>query len=169
MKKNAIQWLPHSDNECQVSINNDWSCILSNQSVVRMYKFITALLTGLVLLNRTHKRKNIDSKLANVATSKVFRNGSLDVIWAILIEYSYQTAKVSALYECTDGPAGKPANNPRNQDRLGAVRWTIPELTVCVYWRPRVRIWPWFGSNPDQDPKWRSGTVVNTDNMACIF
>jgi hypothetical protein len=44
-----------------------------------MYKLTTVLLTGLVLLNITHKRKNFDSTIANVATCKVFKNVSMVV------------------------------------------------------------------------------------------
>lgn len=39
-----------------------------------MSEFTPALLTALVLLNRTYKRKNINSKIANVATRIVFKN-----------------------------------------------------------------------------------------------
>ena len=61
-----------------------------------------------------------------------------------------------------NGPAGRPADNPSNSDRLGVEHQTVPELTVRVYWQPRPPIWERFGLYPDQDPKWRSGTVANT-------
>jgi hypothetical protein len=71
--------LPHCDNERQLSVNTFWSCVLGNQGVAQMYEFIIALLTALVLLNSTHRMKNIHFKIANVATSMVFKNGLLDV------------------------------------------------------------------------------------------
>ena len=54
-----------------------------------MYELITVLLTVLVLLNITHKKKNIDSKIANIAICKVFKYVLLDVSSVILIKYSY--------------------------------------------------------------------------------
>jgi len=39
---------------------------------------------------------------------------------------------------------------------------TVPESTVRVCWQPGPPIWQRFGSDPDPDPKWRSGTVANT-------
>jgi len=54
-----------------------------------MYELITVLLTTLVRSNRTQKRKNIHSKIANVATLKVFKNVLLDVSYGIVIRYSY--------------------------------------------------------------------------------
>ena len=44
-----------------------------------MYELIPVLFTALVLLNRTHKTKNIDSTIANVAAHKAFKNGLLHV------------------------------------------------------------------------------------------
>jgi hypothetical protein len=76
-----------------------------------MYELITALLTTLVYLNRIHKRNKIDSKIANVATSKVLKNRFLDVSLVISIKFSYPTATVTALYECTDRPTGQPSDN----------------------------------------------------------
>lgn len=44
-----------------------------------MYKYITVLLPALALLNRTQKRKNIDSQIASVTTGKQFNNRLLDL------------------------------------------------------------------------------------------
>jgi len=41
-------------------------------------------------------------------------------------------SKTRALYECMDGPAGRPADNPPNSDRLGVYHQTVPELTGRV-------------------------------------
>jgi len=165
VKKKATRSLPHSENERQLSVNNFWSWILGNQGIARMYELITVLLTTLVLPNITHKRKNIDYKIANVATCNEFKNISLDVSWAILITYSYRTAKARALYECTDGSAGQRADNPSNSDVFGAVHPTVPELPVVVYYSSGRRIASWFGSDQDPDPKWRSGTLGNTSKL----
>jgi hypothetical protein len=39
---------------------------------------------------------------------------------------------------------------------------TVPGLTVPMYWQPGLPSCQQFGFDPDQDPKWRSGTVANT-------
>jgi hypothetical protein len=52
---------------------------LDNQGIAWMNEIITELFTTLVLLNTTHKRKNRDSKIANVTTCKVFKTKLLDV------------------------------------------------------------------------------------------
>jgi hypothetical protein len=127
-----------------------------------MYELITVLLTTFVLLNITHKRKNIDSTIANIATFKVFKHILLHVSWAILFKYSSRTVKARAVYESTDGPAGQPADNPPNWNRLAAVHWTIPKLTVRVYWRPRPHLCWRVNSIADPDPKRRSWTLANT-------
>jgi hypothetical protein len=44
-----------------------------------MYEIITVLLTTLVLLNITHNRNNIEFKIANIATCKVFNILLFDV------------------------------------------------------------------------------------------
>jgi hypothetical protein len=69
------------------------SCTLGKQGVVLMYEFITVLLTSLVLLHITFKRKNVDYKIGNVGTRKVFENGLLDDSGAILIKYGYGKQK----------------------------------------------------------------------------
>jgi len=158
----VTQLLAHSDNERQLSVNNFWSCILGNQGVTWMYEFITVLFTASVLLNITHKRKNIDSKIPNAATCTVFKTGVWDASWAIFIKYSCRMTKARAVYECTDGPAGQPTDNPPNSDGLGAIHRTVPELTAQVYLQPGPRIGWWFGSNPDPDLKRWSETVAYT-------
>ena len=72
--------MPHSENVCQLSIDNIWSCTLGNHGVAQMYEIITELLTALVLLNTKGKRTNIDSKITDVATCKVIKQAFLDVI-----------------------------------------------------------------------------------------
>jgi len=61
-----------------------------------------------------------------------------------------------------DRSAGQPADNPPNSDGLGAYHRTVPKLKVRIYWPPGPPIWQRFGLDPDQDPKWRSGTIANT-------
>jgi len=106
---------------------------LRNEGITQIYEIITELLTTLVLLNSKHKRKNIDSKISNVATCKVINKVFLDVNEVILIKYKYRTAKPRALYESTGGPAGQPADNLPNSDGLGDIHSTGPEVTVWVY------------------------------------
>ena len=157
--------MSHSQNKRQLSIKNLWSCILHDHGVARMYELRTVLLTALVLLNITHKKKNIDSKLTDVAPCKVLKNVLLDVSWAILIKYSYGTAKARALYEYTDERSGQHGDNLPNSDGLGTVHWTVPELTFQVYWWPGLPIWGWFSSDPDLDLKRQSRTVANTTSV----
>jgi len=144
------------------TIHNYWSFILGNQGIEQIYEIITVLLTALVLLTKNHRKKNIDSKMTNVATCKVNKKIFLDVNYVILIEYNYQTAKARALYESTDGRAGQPADNPPNPDSMGDVHWTVPELIVWVSWRPKWRLLWQLGSDLGTYPKRRSGTVANT-------
>ena len=61
-----------------------------------------------------------------------------------------------------DGPAGRPADNPPNSDRLGVYHRTVPESTVSVYLPPGPPISQRLGLDPDPDPKRRSWTVANT-------
>jgi len=87
--------------------------------------------------------------------------------YAILVRYYYQTAKARALYESTDGHAGKPADNQPNSDGLGDMHRTVPELTVWLNWEPWPPIWQWFGFDCVPDQKQRSGTVANTTLSRC--
>jgi len=86
-----------------------------------------------------------------------------------LLRYYYQTAKTSALYECSDGPAGQPADNPPNSDELGYCHHTVPKLTVHVYWQPSPPIGQGFGSDPDPVRIWQSGTVANDTLLLCVI
>jgi len=61
-----------------------------------------------------------------------------------------------------DGPAGRPADNPPNLDRLRVYHRNVPELNVRVYWQPGLLIWQRLSLGPDLDPTWRSWTVANT-------
>ena len=91
---------------------------------------------------------------------KTCKKSLLDVENAILIRYYYYKARTRALYESTDGPAGQPADNPPNSDRLWDVHRTVPELMVPVHWGPGQPIWKRVGSDLYPDPKRRSGTVA---------
>jgi len=71
--------LPHHDNERQLSISIFGSCILCNQGIARIFDHITDILTALVVQNTAHKRKNIDSKIIDIATWKAFKQWLLDV------------------------------------------------------------------------------------------
>jgi len=117
LKQCKISSLPHFQNEHHPQVNNFQSCILGNEGIAQIYEIITEQWTALVLLNTQHKRKNIDSKITNVATCKVIKKVFLHVHYVILIKYNYQMAKARALYESPDGPTGQPADNPPNSDR----------------------------------------------------
>jgi len=154
--------LPHHATERQQRVNHIWLCILCNQGFVRIKELITELLIASIVKNAMYKRKNTYSKIINVADCKTCKKRLLAVEYLILIIYTYPTAKTRTLYKSTDGPAGRPADNPPNSDGLGDFHPFGPELTVWVYWQPRLPIWERFGSDLDPDPKWRSGTVVKT-------
>ena len=67
--------------------------------------------------------------------------------------FNYPTAKIRTLYKSTDGPTGRPADNPPIPDGLGDFHRTVPELTVRVCRQPGLPIWQRFGSDQDPDPK----------------
>ena len=171
LKQCTISSLPHLEIEHKQCVNSFWSGILRNQGIVRIYEIITALLTTLGLLNTKLRRKNIDSKITDVATCKVIKKVILDVNYAILIEYNSQTAKPRPLYESSNWPALQPADNLPNSDGLGDVPRAVPELTVWVCWQPKPWIWQRFGSDLDPDLKVQSRTVANTMQGAyrCCF
>ena len=97
------------------------SCILANQGFVQINKHITEPLTATIAKNTTYNRKNTYSKIINVADCKTCKKRLLAVEYLILIIYNYPTAKTRTLYKSTAGPAGRPADNPPNSDRLGDV------------------------------------------------
>jgi len=136
---------------------------------VRIKELITELLTASIAKNATYKRKNTYSKIINVADCKTCKKRSLAVEYLILIIYTYPTAKTRTLCKSTDEPAGRPADNPPSSDRLGDLHRTGPELTFQLYWQAGPSIWQRFGSDPDPDPKWRSGTVAITRNDLSIW
>jgi len=145
----TISSLHHLENERSWSINHCWSSILGNQGIARIHEIITALSTTIVLLNRKHRRNNIDSKITDVTTCKVIKIVFLDVNHVILIKYNYQTAKAMALYESTDGPTGQPADNltqfrqverctsNRTQIDSSGILTTQTTSVVTVRFRPR--------------------------------
>jgi len=159
--------LPHHETERQRSINNIWSCILGNQGFLRIGAPMTELLTTSLAKNATGRRQNTYSKIINVADCKSSKKRALAVKYQILIMFNYPTAKTRTLYKSTDGPAGRPADNPPNADGLGDLHRTIPEFSVRVCWQPGPPIRQQFGSDPDPVPKWRSGTVANTIQQCC--
>jgi len=160
LKQCLTHKLPHHETERQRSVNNSWSCILGNQGFTRMNQLITKQLTALTAKNAMYNGKNTDSKIINVIDCKTCKRRFLAVKNRILIIYNYRTAKTRTLYKSTDGPA----NNLPNLDGLGDLHRTVPELTAWVHSAPGLPIWPWFVSDPDPDPNWRSGTFANTSN-----
>jgi len=122
--------LPHPGNERQWSVNNIQSCILGNQGFLRIGAPITEQLTTSLAKNATGRRQNTYSRIINVADCKTSKKRSLAVKYLILIMFNYPTAKTRTLYKSKDGPAGRPADNPPNPDRLGDLHRTITKLTV---------------------------------------
>jgi hypothetical protein len=59
------------------------------------------------------------SKIINVVDCKTSKKRSLAVKYLILIMFNYATAKTRTLYKSTDGPAGRPTDNPPNPDGVG--------------------------------------------------
>jgi len=154
--------LPHHETERQRSVNTIWFCILGNQGFLCIGAPITELLTTSLAKNATGRRQNTYSKIINVADCKTSKKRSLAVKYQILIMFNYPTAKTRTLYKSTDGPSGRPADDPPDPDGLGGLHRTVSELTFQVCWQPRPPIWQRFGSDTDLDPKWRSGTLANT-------
>ena len=112
--------------------------------------------------NPIYKRKNTDCKIIDIAICETCKKRLLAAEFVILVRYYYQTANARGLYESTDRPAGRPADNPPNSDELSDPLWTLPELTVLMYWRPGRWIWQLFGFDQDLDLEQRSGTFCNT-------
>ena len=136
LKQCLTHKLPHYETERQWSVNNIWTCILGNLGFTWMNQLITELLTDLIVNNTTYNRKNTDSKKINVADCRTCKKRLLAVEYLILIIYDYQSAKTRTLYISTDGPTGRPADNPSNSDRLGEFYRTMPKLTVQVDRQP---------------------------------
>ena len=142
---------------------------MGNQGFLRIGTPITELVTASIAKNATDRRQNTYSKIINIADCKTSKKRSLAVKYLILTMFNYPTAKTSILYKSTDGPAGRPGDNPPNPDGLGDFPRTVPELTVRVCWQPRQPFWKQFGSDPDPDPMWRSGTVAKTTAMFSVL
>jgi len=154
--------LPHQENQCQWSVNNFWSCQLGIQGIAQIYELITELLTAIIGKNTTYKRKNMDSKIMDMANCNTPKKRLLPADYPILVRYYYQTAKARALYESTNGPAGRHWDNSPNSDRLGNLHPTAPKLTVLGCWHPGWPIRQRFRFNPDPYPMWWSATIANT-------
>jgi len=162
LKQYMTHILHYHETECQPNINNIWSCILGNQEFTQINQLITELLTIFIAKNTTYNRKNMDSKIINVADCKTCKKRLLAVNYLILIICNNPTAKTRTLYKSTDGPAGLPTDNPPNSEWLGDIHRTVTEFTVQVYRQPGPPSCEWFGSYPDPDAKWGSGTIANT-------
>jgi len=142
-----------SHKECQLSILNCWTFLCGNQHLTRMYEFLTARLTALVLLNRSHQRKNIDYKIAIVATCNVCKDRVLVVSWAISIKFSYRTTKNKHYRH--DQP--EPLDNPLTTRPI-MTGW---ELSIEPY--PN---WP-FGCLDNPDGVFHDGFVSTRTRTCC--
>jgi len=150
--------LSYHENQCQQRVNDVWSCILGNQSIERILELITEQLTAFICKNTTYKRKITELKIIDITNCNTCTKILLDVEYAILMIYYYQTAKRRALYASTHGPA----DNLPNSDWFRDFHQTISELTDPVYWPPMPTIWYRFGFDMEPDLKWPSWTVANT-------
>jgi len=168
-KTTATCSLRHPGNQHQRSVNSFRTCIFCNQGIARIFACITVLLTALLGKNTIYRRWNTDTKLINIANCSTNKNTFLVAENAILIRYYQHTANTKALYESIDGPAGRPAYYPPNSDGMGVYHGTVPECAVRDYWRPGPPISQRFGLDPDPDPKWRSGTIANTNGASMIL
>jgi hypothetical protein len=63
----------------------------------------------------------MDFKIIDTANCVTGKKILLDAEFTIVILYYYQTLKTKALREFTDGPTGRPANNPSNFAELGDI------------------------------------------------
>ena len=101
-------FLLHSENECQQSLNDFWSCTSGNEGIAWIYEIITVQSTALVLLNTEHKRPNIDSKINDVATSKVIKRNFWTLImsfwWSTIIKQPNQEHYINQQTEPLDNP-----------------------------------------------------------------
>jgi len=110
--------------------------------------------------NTMYNKKNTDSKILNIAHCKICKMWLLAAKYLILVIYNYPTATTSTWYKSTDGPAGRPADNPPHSDGFRDIYQTVPKLTVRENWESRPPICQRFISDPDPDRKWQSGTVA---------
>jgi len=124
---------PHPENQRQQSINSFISCIFGIEGITWMFVHISESFTALRGKNTIYQWKNMDSKLINITNCKTCKNMLLVVENTILIRYYQQTAKTRALCESVDGPAGQPADNPPNSDRLGVYHQIVPEVMGWDY------------------------------------
>jgi len=173
LKQLMTHMLPNYKTDRQRSVNNIWSCILVNQGFTWMNELKTKLLTVFIAKNTMYNRKNLDSKIINVADCKTCKNLLLAIKNLILKINNYPTAKARTLYISTDRPAGRPADNVPNAGGLGDFHRTVLELTVRVYWPPGPRVCQRLGSYPDSDLKWWSGTfaitIYGTSHILCFY
>jgi hypothetical protein len=98
-----------------------------------MNVLITELLTASMAKYAMYRRQNTYSKIINVADCKTSKMILLAAEYLVLIIYNYPTAKTRTLNKSTDGPAGRPADNPPNSDGLEDWHRIVPALTVRVY------------------------------------
>jgi hypothetical protein len=93
---------------------------------------VTVLLTAWLGKNTIYRRCNTDTKLIDIANCSTSKSTLLVVENPILIRYYEYTANTRSLYESIDGPAGRPAHNLPNSNRLGVYHGNMPEWAVWV-------------------------------------
>jgi len=106
---------------------------LGNLGFALINELITELLTAFIAKNTTYNRKHKYSKKINVAECKTCKKRLLALKYLLLIIYNYSNAKTRTLYKYTDGPTGRPGDNPPNSDGVGDFHQMVPELIVQIY------------------------------------
>jgi hypothetical protein len=162
LKQCMTYTLPNYENNRPQSILKFQLCKLGNQGMVLIHKVITELLTTFLGKNTTYKCKNTDSKTIDIANCKTSKRRLLAAEQSFLKTYYYQTVKTVVLYESRTGLTGWPAETLPNSGRFGDYCWTVPNLTVQVYWHPGPPVLQLFSSDLDPDLKQQSRTMANT-------
>ena len=110
--------LPYHENVHQLRVNNFGSYISGCQGIVGIYEFIPELLTTFLGNNITYERTTIDSKIIDIAHWKTCKKRLLAAQYMILTRYYHQIPKTRAMYESTDEPTARRADNPSHADWL---------------------------------------------------
>jgi hypothetical protein len=84
---------------------------MGNQGITEIFKLITQLLPAFRGKIIKYTKKNLNSKIIDIAHCKTYTKHLLDVECAVLIRCYYQTTITKALYESTDEHVTQPTDN----------------------------------------------------------
>jgi hypothetical protein len=110
--------LPYHEHELQLRGNNMLFCIVHYRGSARRYECITERLTSFLGKTMTHEKTTMDSKIIDITHCKTYKKRLLVAECMILTRYYHQSAITGVLYDNSDGPAGRPSDNPPNSNRL---------------------------------------------------